>query len=147
MLAHERHLRCLVKRDSLHWAWLIHVSDIDKSFKLALRSHIKLLFSSLVHKGQDCVDTLWLPDLLDFFIFWRKLSSKSKSSLSFFFLRILLLILLHLKLHYLDSPSANVWVDPFVGISVVDIFGLWSSDLINISVLATEDKGFVVGVP
>jgi len=83
--------------DSFQWSNFINATNVDKAVKLTLRTDDKLLFAIGSRVWHDCPDRFWFPILFWLFIFWRKLTSQTHSSLLFFFSFIFLLIFFAFK--------------------------------------------------
>jgi hypothetical protein len=85
------------------------------------------------------MDLFGVPVFLLLFFFWWKLTSESHSSLLLLLFWVLLLVLSHLELHHLDPPGLDVWIFPQVGVLAVDLAWLWPPDLVDKTVVATEE--------
>jgi len=118
---------------------LIDAADVDEAIELTLRTHDELLLTISSRVWHDGADGLRVPILLWLLILWRKLTSETHSTLLLFFSFIFLLVLLHLELHDLDSPGLNRRLLPVIGVRIVDLAGLWLSDLVDRTIGATED--------
>jgi hypothetical protein len=131
-------------RDCLQRSWDVHVANVHESSELALSRYEVLLGSILSIERNDGPERCRLPDVLLLFFFWGKLTTQPHTALFLFFLWVLLLIFLHLELHDFDAPLFDLSIVPVIGLSVVDFLLRRSSNLIDETIVTSENNSFVI---